>query len=83
MSIHYRILRDRSSRDDDAMIAPVVVHGAPWVCACGTTNDDDWDNCMYCNVRRGDWNCDRCGHLNPKREDACEGCGYDKPEGDE
>ena len=86
MHIRLRIQRDRSHRDDDAMIVPVIVPGTKWSClACGFhDNDEDEDRfCGWCKSERGDWLCERCGHKNPKREDDCEGCGHPRPEDDE
>lgn len=77
--VRYRILRDLSSRDGDAMIAPVLVRGEPWICGCGTTNTDDWGNCLYCNTQRGDWVCD-CGRKNRKADEECSECGTAKPD---
>lgn len=75
----YRIVRDRGSRDGDAMIVPVHVAGEPWWCVCGEDNVDDDSHCWFCNAERGEWTCD-CGHRNPKRVGDCEECGKARPE---
>ena len=81
MPLRYRIVRDRSHRDDDVMIVPVYTEGPPWRCAIdGEENGDDWGRCMFCNHERGTWRCNSCDHLNPDRADECEGCGNQKPE---
>ena len=80
VAVHYRILRDRSHRDDDALIAPIVVHGAVWYCgACGEDNQDDDVFCWYCTAPMGSWVCD-CGRRNGKGDGECSECGREKPE---
>ncbi len=80
MPIHYHIARDRSSRDDDAMIVPIYVAGEPWRCAIdGEENNDDWARCKFCNQERGAWICD-CGRKNGKGDDECSECGNPRPD---
>lgn len=77
---HFRILRDRGHRDDDALIAPCH-EWKPWDClVCLHTIDDGGLFCPICSAERGDWLCERCGHKNKKRSPECEECGTPKPE---
>ena len=80
--LRYRILRDLSNRDGDAMIVPYIVAGETWACGiCSEESGEDDRACWFCHNTRGDYVCD-CGHKNPKDAQECESCGREKPEGD-
>lgn len=73
--MHFRILRDRSNRDGDALIVRIG-----WDCGvCAEENDPDDRFCWQCSAERGDWLCG-CGRLNRKTDRECSDCGREKSE---
>lgn len=78
---HFRIAHLKESADEGQDIIVRVNDWEDWTCEpCGTLNGGDWGNCLYCNLKRGTYVCEECGHRNPHGAAECEECGREKAE---